>query len=368
MNPQDAPPQQVLTLPGAVALSPFRVEKLLASLPRPLAEAITVDTRYVHFAAISAPLSAEETAVLEKLLTYGTAAHGAPRGALLLVLPRFGTVSPWSSKATDIARNCGLARVARIERGVAYYIHARDPGPLSERSRRALDRAIHDRMTETVVDDLAEAQRLFAHARPRAMATVDIIAGGRDALVAANAAMGLALARDEIDYLVENFGKLGRNPSDVELMMFAQANSEHCRHKIFNATWSVDGKAQDKSLFQMIRHTHEASPRGTVIAYSDNSAVMEGAEVERFFPDASGEWRYRRDLTHILMKVETHNHPTAIAPHPGAGTGAGGEIRDEGATGTGGKPKAGLTGFSVSNLNIPGAREPWETDYGKPGR
>ncbi len=368
MNPQDAPPQQVLTLPGAVALSPFRVEKLLASLPRPLAEAITVDTRFVHFAAISAPLSAEETAVLEKLLTYGTAAHGAPRGALLLVLPRFGTVSPWSSKATDIARNCGLARVARIERGVAYYIHARDPGPLSERSRRALDRAIHDRMTETVVDDLAEAHRLFAHAQPRAMASVDIIAGGRDALVAANAAMGLALARDEIDYLVENFGKLGRNPSDVELMMFAQANSEHCRHKIFNATWSVDGKAQDKSLFQMIRHTHEASPRGTVIAYSDNSAVMEGAEVERFFPDASGEWRYRRDLTHILMKVETHNHPTAIAPHPGAGTGAGGEIRDEGATGTGGKPKAGLTGFSVSNLNIPGARRPWEADYGKPGR
>src|SRR5471032_2203519 len=200
------------------------------------------------------------------------------------------------------------------------------------------------------------------------MATVDILGRGRDALCEANTSMGLALAPDEIDYLVENFARLGRNPSDVELMMFAQANSEHCRHKIFNATWTVDGEAQDASLFQMIRNTHVRNPRGTVVAYSDNSAVMEGAEIERFFPDASGEWRYRRDLTHILMKVETHNHPTAIAPHPGAGTGAGGEIRDEGATGTGGKPKAGLTGFSVSNLNIPGARQPWETDYGKPGR
>jgi phosphoribosylformylglycinamidine synthase len=368
MNPQDAPPQQVLTLPGAVALSPFRVEKLLASLPRALAEAITIDTRFVHFAAISSPLTAEETAVLERLLTYGTPAQGAPRGVLLLVLPRFGTVSPWSSKATDIARNCGLAKVVRIERGVAYYVHARDPGPLSERSRRALDRAIHDRMTETVVDDLARAQKLFAHATPQPMATVDILCAGRAALVEANAAMGLALAPDEIDYLVEAFGKIARNPSDVELMMFAQANSEHCRHKIFNATWTVDGEPQEKSLFQMIRNTHETHPRGTVVAYSDNSAVMEGAEIERFFPDATGEWRYRRDLTHVLMKVETHNHPTAIAPHPGAGTGAGGEIRDEGATGTGGKPKAGLTGFSVSNLNIPGARQPWESDYGKPGR
>ena len=368
MNPQDAPPQQVLTLPGAVALSPFRVAKLLAGLPRALAEAISVDTRFVHFAAISAPLSAAETAVLEKLLTYGTAAHGAPGGALLLVLPRFGTVSPWSSKATDIAHNCGLGKVLRIERGVAYYVNARDPGPLSERSRRALDRAIHDRMTETVVDDLGAAMKLFAHAAPQSLALIDVLGGGRDALEAANASMGLALAPDEIDYLLASFTKLARNPSDVELMMFAQANSEHCRHKIFNASWTIDGRAEGESLFAMIRNTHRASPRGTVVAYSDNSAVMEGAEVERFFPDASGEWRYRRDLTHILMKVETHNHPTAIAPHPGAGTGAGGEIRDEGATGIGGKPKAGLTGFSVSNLNIPGAREPWETEYGKPGR
>jgi phosphoribosylformylglycinamidine synthase len=368
MNPQDAPPQQVLTLPGAVALSPFRVAKLIAALPRPLAGAISIDTRFVHFAAISAPLDASETAVLEKLLTYGTPAQGAPAGTLLLVLPRFGTVSPWSSKATDIARNCGLAKVVRIERGVAYYVSARDPGPLPEPSHNALERVIHDRMTETVVGDLAGAQKLFSRATPRPLAVIDIAGGGKKALEVANASMGLALAPDEIDYLVENFSRLGRNPTDVELMMFAQANSEHCRHKIFNASWTIDGRDEPESLFQMIRNTHRANPRGTVVAYSDNSAVMEGAEIERFYPGPSGEWGYTSDLTHILMKVETHNHPTAIAPHPGAGTGAGGELRDEGATGTGGKPKAGLTGFSVSNLNIPGAREPWEGDYGKPGR
>src|SRR5712692_5350507 len=358
MNPQDAPAQQVLTLPGAVALSPFRVEKLLASLPQRSGPA-AIDTRFVHFAAIEAPLDARETQVLEKVLTYGTPAHGEPQGKLLLVLPRFGTVSPWSSKATDIARNCGLSKVIRIERGVAYYVSARDA---------ALEAAIHDRMTETVVTNLADAHKLFAHAKPQPLATIDILAGGRRALEQANASMGLALARDEIDYLLAAFAKLGRNPTDVELMMFAQANSEHCRHKIFNATWTIDGQREDKSLFQMIRNTHAAHPQGTVIAYSDNSAVMEGAEIERFAPDAARAWTYRGDLTHILMKVETHNHPTAIAPHPGAGTGAGGEIRDEGATGIGAKPKAGLTGFSVSNLEIPGARQAWERDYGRPSR
>src|SRR5438105_1228795 len=358
MNPQDAPAQQILTLPGAVALSAFRVEKLLASLPQ-RSGAAAIDPRFVHFAAIEAPLDAHETQVLEKLLTYGTPAHGEPRGTLLLVLPRFGTVSPWSSKATDIAHNCGLSKVVRVERGVAYYVSARDP---------ALEAAIHDRMTETVVTDFAEAQKLFAHARPQPLSTIDILAGGRRALEQANESMGLALAPDEIDYLLAAFGKLGRNPTDVELMMFAQANSEHCRHKIFNATWTIDGKREDNSLFQMIRNTGAAHPQGTIIAYSDNSAVMEGAEIERFAPDAERSWNYRSDLTHILMKVETHNHPTAIAPHPGAGTGAGGEIRDEGATGIGGKPKAGLTGFSVSNLEIPGGEMPWETKYGKPGR
>ncbi len=363
MNPRDAPLQQVLTLPGAVALSPFRVEKLLASLPKSLAGAITVRTRFVHFVAVTAALTAAESQVLGKLLTYGTAFEGEPQGTLLLVLPRFGTVSPWSSRATDIARNCGLARVDRIERGVAYYVTG-----LQESSRAPLEAAIHDRMTEVVVGDMAGAEALFTRATPRPLAVVDLAAGGKQALEVANASMGLALAPDEIDYLVENFTRLGRNPTDVELMMFAQANSEHCRHKIFNASWTIDGEARDNSLFAMIRNTHRAHPRGTVVAYSDNSAVIEGAEIERFFPETSGGWKYHRDTTHILMKVETHNHPTAIAPHPGAGTGAGGEIRDEGATGIGGKPKAGLTGFSVSNLRIPGALEPWEVDYGKPGR
>ncbi len=368
MNPQDAPPQQILTLPGAVALSAFRVEKLLGSLQRPLAEALRIDTRFVHFVALSAPLTAAEDAVLERLLTYGTAPAGEPQGTMLLVVPRFGTESPWSSKATDIAHNCGLMKVVRIERGVAHHVQARGQPALSGEERAALGGAIHDRMTETVITSFGEAAALFRHATPPPLASVDILAGGRPALEQANAALGLALAADEIDYLLESFARLGRNPTDVELMMFAQANSEHCRHKIFNASWTIDGVAQPQSLFAMIRNTHRVSPRGTVVAYSDNAAVMKGAEVECFFPDGSGTWAYRLDTTHIVMKVETHNHPTAIAPHPGAGTGAGGEIRDEGATGRGARPKAGLTGFSVSNLEIPGAREPWELDYGRPGR
>jgi phosphoribosylformylglycinamidine synthase len=366
MNPQDAPLRQVLTLPGAVALSPFRIEKLAAGLPGGIGKSLRLDARFVHFAALASPLEEAERRVLDRLLTYGTPPAGEPRGALFLVLPRFGTVSPWSSKATDIARNCGLAKVVRIERGVAYFVDAAKP--FSAEARAALAGAIHDRMTETVVESFERAADLFAHAAPQPLATVDVLAGGRAALEGANTSMGLALAPDEIDYLLESFTRLERNPTDVELMMFAQANSEHCRHKIFNASWTLDGKPQEHSLFAMIRNTHRQSPRGTVVAYSDNAAVMKGAEVERFQPDGSGTWSYRLDTTHILMKVETHNHPTAIAPHPGAGTGAGGEIRDEGATGRGAKPKAGLTGFSVSNLEIPGAREPWEAGYGRPGR
>ncbi|HUI99592.1 MAG TPA: phosphoribosylformylglycinamidine synthase, partial [Usitatibacter sp.] len=366
MYPQDAPLQQVLTLPGAVALSAFRIAKLAGSLPGNLARSIRLDARFVHFAALHAPLEVAEREVLERLLTYGTPPGGEPEGTLLLVLPRFGTVSPWSSKATDIARNCGLAKVARIERGIAYRVHCASAPSADDLA--AVAGAIHDRMTEAVVATFEEATGLFRHAAPQPLATVDLLGGGRAALERANAAMGLALANDEIDYLVESFAKLGRNPTDVELMMFAQANSEHCRHKIFNASWTIDGRREEPSLFAMIRNTHRQSPRGTIVAYSDNAAVMKGAEVERFQSDESGTWAYRFDTTHILMKVETHNHPTAIAPHPGAATGAGGEIRDEGATGRGAKPKAGLTGFSVSNLEIPGAIEPWEACYGRPGR
>ena len=368
MNSHVAPGQRLLTLHGSVALSPFRVDKLVAGLKPGLGEAVTIETRFVHFAQLAEPLTAAEGEVLARILTYGTPGAAEPQGELRVVLPRFGTVSPWSSKATDIARNCGLAKVARLERGVAWHFAFRDGKPMREKAELGLYEAIHDRMTETVVKSFAEAARLFERHEPGPLATVDLLGGGRAALEGANASMGLALAPDEIDYLVENFTRMGRNPTDVELMMFAQANSEHCRHKIFNASWTIDGKGEDKSLFQMIRNTHAVSPRGTVVAYSDNSAVMEGAEIERFFPGADRGWGFHRDTTHILMKVETHNHPTAIAPHPGAGTGAGGEIRDEGATGTGAKPKAGLTGFSVSNLDLPGRREPWEGGYGKPGR
>jgi len=362
------PAQLLLTLPGSVALSPFRIEKLVAGFKPGLAAAVTLETRFVHFAQLSAPLTEAEREVLAKILTYGTPVPREPAGHLYLVLPRFGTVSPWSSKATDIARNCGLAKVVRLERGTAYYATMADGKPIREHADHGIVHGIHDRMTETVVRSLGEAARLFERHEPKPLATVDLRAGGRAALEKANADLGLALAPDEIDYLAENFAKLGRDPTDVELMMFAQANSEHCRHKIFNATWTVDGKAQDRSLFQMIRNTHAAHPKGTIVAYADNSAIMEGAETERFYPREGGAWAYSREATHILMKVETHNHPTAIAPHPGAGTGAGGEIRDEGATGTGAKPKAGLTGFTVSNLRLPGQPEPWEKDHGKPGR
>ena len=368
MNSQDAPPQQVLTLPGALALSAFRIEKLFQQLPPPLGGAVEIEARFVHFVALAAPLSAQEMQVLERLLTYGQPARGEPRGALLLVLPRFGTESPWSSKATDIAHNCGLPKVARVERGVAHFVTRRDGAPLAPADRAAIAAAIHDRMTETVVAGYGEAAALFHHATPQPLSTIDVLGGGRSALERANVDMGLALSADEIDYLLAAFGKLARNPTDVELMMFAQANSEHCRHKIFNASWKIDGHAEPHSLFAMIRNTHRQSPRGTIVAYSDNAAVMKGAEIERFYPDGSGGWSYRLETTHIVMKVETHNHPTAIAPHPGAGTGAGGEIRDEGATGRGAKPKAGLTGFSVSNLEVPGALEPWEKEYGRPGR
>ena len=287
----------------------------------------------------------------------------------MLVVPRIGTISPWSSKATEIARHCRLEPVQRIERGVAYFISTRRGRPLSPADRVALAPLIHDRMTETVLGSLEDAARLFEHFEPQPLATVDVMGGGMSALERANRDMGLALSEDEIAYLGNEFRRMGRNPTDVELMMFAQVNSEHCRHKIFNAAWVIDGRPQEHSLFGMIRSTHERHPRGTVVAYADNAAVMEGARVARFYPGEDGAYRYTEELTHTVMKVETHNHPTAISPFPGAATGAGGEIRDEGATGRGAKPKAGLTGFSVSNLRIPDFIQPWEREsYGRPGR
>ncbi|MEP7205770.1 MAG: phosphoribosylformylglycinamidine synthase [Casimicrobiaceae bacterium] len=363
------PNAEILMLRGRRALSPFRIAKLLAAFGeqcpgQPIAAVTAV---FWHFVEASRPLSLPEQTVLARLLDYGPCdVGGLQDDAALVVIPRPGTISPWSSKATDIARNCGLDAVARIERGVAYGLGNADA--TNATICTALLPLIHDRMTEVVVPDVGAARALFTHVMPRPMQTIPLHADGREALVRANAELGLALAPDEIDYLDANFRRLGRDPTDVELMMFAQANSEHCRHKIFNASWIIDGAPQDKSLFGMVRHTHAMHPEGTIVAYSDNAAVMQGTQAARFYPDAEGRYRAVPALTHTLMKVETHNHPTAIAPFPGAATGAGGEIRDEGATGVGARPKAGLTGFTVSNLHIPGLAQPWEEGYGKPAR
>jgi phosphoribosylformylglycinamidine synthase len=362
---------QLLTLRGRHALSPFRIAKLLSALAavRPDHRVAGVEAVYWHFVETERDLTAAERATLERILTYGPHdSAAAERGLFLLVVPRPGTISPWSSKATDIARNCALAAVRRIERGVGYRVATADGGPLAAADREALLPLVHDRMTEAVLADLGAAQSLFAHVAPRPLTTVPLAARGRTAIEEANAALGLALAPDEIDYLDTSFRRTGRDPTDVELMMFAQANSEHCRHKIFNANWIVDGVPRDRSLFAMIRHTHATHPHGTVVAYADNAAVIEGATVQRFYPGADGRYAAHAEPTHILMKVETHNHPTAIAPFPGAATGAGGEIRDEGATGVGSKPKAGVTGFTVSHLRLPGLPQPWEIPYGKPDR
>jgi phosphoribosylformylglycinamidine synthase len=361
------------TLIGKAALSSFRLDKLRIALAATKSGVTLEDTRHCYFIELSADLSADEAILLNRLLGLDKGA-GEPASACsaqtLLVVPRLGTISPWSSKATDIARHCALPQVKRIERGVLYYLKNKNGRHLTDAEKKAVLPLLHDRMTESVIAEVTGVlERIFTHGTPQPLSSVDILAGGNAALEVANRDLGLALSADEIDYLVANFTKLKRNPTDVELMMFAQANSEHCRHKIFNADWIIDDEQQAISLFGMIRNTHKLHPEGTVVAYSDNSSVIEGAEIDRFYPRKDGGYAYSRELTHTLMKVETHNHPTAIAPFAGAATGSGGEIRDEGATGTGSKPKAGLTGFSVSNLNIPGFEQPWEANpYGKPGR
>src|SRR5882672_3961839 len=337
----------ILRLRGRNALSAFRLSKLKQSVTSAVPRVSGINAEFWHFVQLERTLSDAETWQLERILTYGPAdPAGEPHGALMLVVPRIGTISPWSSKATDIARHCGLEAVQRVERGVAYFVTTRDGAALSAGEQAVLAPLVHDRMTETVLTSFETVARLFEHCKPQPLGTVDVLGGGIAALDHANREMGLALSRDEIEYLVEQFGRMARNPTDVELMMFAQANSEHCRHKIFNADWVVDGKPQDSSLFGMVRTTHQKNPRGTVVAYSDNAAIMEGASVARFYPQGGGEYRFSEALTHTVMKVETHNHPTAISPFPGAATGAGGEIRDEGATGRGARPKAGLAGFS----------------------
>ncbi len=351
---------------GAPALSAFRVQKLMQACEAAQLPVKQIYAEYVHLAYLSEALNPDDQAQLSKILTYGPAIEShEPQGTLLFVTPRPGTISPWSSKATDIAQNCGLKQVKRLERGLAYYVES---DALSGEQLKSLKALLHDRMMEVVLDSFEAADVLFARTEPKPFVSVNILGEGRRALEIANREMGLALADDEIDYPVTNFLRLERNPNDIELMMFAQANSEHCRHKIFNADWTIDGEVQPKSLFKMIKNTYEKTPDYVLSAYKDNAAVMTGFEAGRFFPDSDGVYRYHTEPMHILMKVETHNHPTAISPYPGAATGSGGEIRDEGATGRGSKPKAGLTGFSVSNLKIPGFVQPWEGDYGKPDR
>ena len=357
----------ILKLRGGPALSAFRLQKLNSRLGAVHATAALSSAEYWYFVETSAALSATDQARLATLVDDGLGASntaGSTPSSLAVVVPRLGTISPWSSKATDIARQCGLPAVNRIERGIAYGI----AGKQIESRWRDLTALLHDRMTESVLTTLDEADGLFRHVQPQPLKTVDMTGRGKAALDEANAELGLALAPDEIDYLLAHFTGEGRNPTDAELTMFAQANSEHCRHKIFNASWVIDGEARSDTLFGMVRKTHALNPQGTIVAYSDNSAIMEGRQVRRFYPDGEGRYGYQDELTHTLMKCETHNHPTAISPYPGAATGSGGEIRDEGATGRGGKPKAGLSGFSVSHLRIPGFEQPWETTSGKPGR
>lgn len=357
----------VLPLRGVTALSDFRVEKLLQKAAALGLPEVKLKSEFWYFVGSEKALDAATVEKLQALLA-AQSVEQTPKAReglhLFLVTPRLGTISPWASKATNIAENCGLAGIERIERGMAVWLE----GALTDEQKQQWAALLHDRMTESVLPDFQTASKLFHHLESETFSTVDVLGGGKEALVKANTETGLALSADEIDYLVENYQALQRNPSDVELMMFAQANSEHCRHKIFNADFILNGEKQPKSLFGMIRDTHNAHPEGTVVAYKDNSSVIEGAKIERFYPNAAENqgYRFHEEDTHIIMKVETHNHPTAIAPFAGAATGAGGEIRDEGATGKGSRPKAGLTGFTVSNLNIPGLKQPWEQDYGKP--
>jgi len=355
-------------LPGPPALSSFRIDKLLSRLQARVPAVMAVCARYQHIVDATAALGEAELQTLGELLNYGpTIADKPVDGLTLLVVPRIGTISPWASKATDIANNCGLTQVRRLERGIAYTLAAAEP--LTEADVDALLPVLHDRMTEAVLDDNADLAQLFATHEPASLQHMPLLTEGKGALETANTELGLALSADEIDYLVDVFTRVQRDPTDAELMMFAQANSEHCRHKIFNATWTVDGEESSESLFQMIRSTHKQSPEGVLSAYSDNSSVIVGGPGGRLMVDPESQsYAFHEEDIHILMKVETHNHPTAISPFPGAATGSGGEIRDEGATGRGAAPKAGLTGFSVSHLRLPDFEQPWERGIGKPDR
>jgi len=356
-----------IELGGDAAFAPFRQRQVIEQLAELLPEMNGIAGRFSYFAEFTTPLSELERTRLQ-LIVNGPGQRSEPETHGVLVLPRPGSQSPWSSKATEILQLCGFADLERIERGVRIAISGVSVEELLAAGSATHSFPLYDRMTEQLVDGDYPLSKVFAHAEPVPFERVAVSAEGRAALIAANQLLGLALSEDEIDYLIDFYLTSGRDPSDAELMMFAQINSEHCRHKIFNASWTIDGESQSNSLFGMIRNTHKLHPQGTLVAYSDNSSVIEGASGSSFEPGAEHRYLAQPVLSHILMKVETHNHPTAIAPLPGAATGSGGEIRDEGATGRGSRPKAGLTGFSVSNLELPDARQPWETDYGRPDR
>ena len=363
----------MLTLLGGSALSPSEQKSLLHKLQQVDGDIHNLSAQFVHF--IDGDVTPAQQSVLSEILNYGRRDNCPvhPSDSLFLVVPRLGTISPWASKATDIAHNVGLKSINRIERGIAYYIDAKHHDDWSP----SIIHLLHDRMVQSVLYDLDDAQKLFHTATPKPLVEIDIMGAGKQALVHADRAMGLALSEQEIDYLTDAFTNLNRNPTDAEIYMFAQANSEHCRHKIFNASWQIDGVRQNKSLFAMIKNTYQQNSDNVLSAYKDNASVITGHTAGRFFPNGdTKKYAYHNEPVHILMKVETHNHPTAIAPFAGAATGSGGEIRDEGATGTGSKPKAGLCGFTVSNLNIPDYVQPWErvngesndgeNSYGKP--
>lgn len=359
----------MIILRGSPALSSFRVQKLLSDFQQESLPVKGIYAEFVHVVDLESDLTSEKKSTLEKLLTYGPSLEAKnPEGSLFVVAPRPGTISPWSSKATDIAHICGLSEIKRIERAVAYYVDFN--GGVTEAVSKKVKAKIHDRMTQKVFQAFHQLDVLFLHEEPKKLVEVPILTEGRLALERADKEMGLALASAEIDYLVESFTALKRNPTDVELYMFAEMNSEHCRHKVFGAAWTIDGEQKDLSLFQMIKNTYKMHSTNILSAYKDNAAVMNGAaKAGRYYADPkTNKYGWHEEPIPILMKVETHNHPTAISPFPGAATGSGGEIRDEGATGRGSKPKAGLTGYSVSNLKIPGYEQPWEKDFGNPAR
>ncbi len=358
----------MLELPGQQALSNFRLIKLTRELQSVNKYVEKLQANYVYFLPTNKKLTNEELFKLKDLLSLGQKPSKLRDNFFeFFVVPRVGTISPWSSKATDIAHVCGINSIERIERGIRYSVEFSKK--VNEKDATSLSSKLFDRMTDSICTSIEEIEMLFVNHMPQPVVSIPLKSQGGSALIAANNNLGLALSSSEIEYLVNSYFELERDPTDVELMMFAQANSEHCRHKIFNASWVIDGIKQSQRLFSMIKSTTEKTPKDVISAYNDNAAVIKGWEGPRLIPSAKDrEFSYADEPIHILMKVETHNHPTGISPFPGAATGSGGEIRDEGATGLGARPKAGLSGFTVSHLRIPGYIQPWEDNFPHPDR